>query len=84
MTRSRVGSTRHFRTSRALTIALNEIAENAARYDIIGADIYEVLDQPDLLIGPDAKPNQAQFGIFKFPRWSYRRFNSGTKISSRL
>ncbi len=48
---------------RALQHALHEIAAEADRYDVIGADIYELLDQPELLKNPDVKPNQAEFGI---------------------
>ncbi|MGH7226260.1 MAG: glycosyl hydrolase, partial [Gemmataceae bacterium] len=48
----------------ALTTALHEITVNAARYDVINADIYELLDQPELLHNPGDKPAQAQFGIF--------------------
>jgi hypothetical protein len=47
----------------ALTAALNEIATGADQYDILGADIYELLDQPELLQNPAVKPCQAQFGI---------------------
>jgi hypothetical protein len=42
---------------------LHEIATDADRYDVIGADIYELLDQPELLKNPDVNPCQAQFGI---------------------
>ncbi len=48
---------------KALRAALNEIAADAERYDVIGADIYELLDQPELLNNPDVKPCEAQFGI---------------------
>lgn len=47
----------------ALRVALNEIASRADEYDVIGADIYELLDQPELLTNPSVKPCQAQFGI---------------------
>lgn len=47
----------------ALTIALNEIASRSQIYDVIGANIYELLDQPELLNNPSVKPCQAQFGI---------------------
>ncbi len=48
---------------KALTAAMNEIAADAHRYGVIGADIYELLDQPELLQSPSVKPNQAEFGI---------------------
>jgi GH35 family endo-1,4-beta-xylanase len=48
----------------ALTTALHEITANAARYDVVNADIYELLDQPELLNNPHNRPAQAQFGIF--------------------
>ena len=47
----------------ALAAALNEIAADAEKYDIFGADIYELLDEPELLHNPDVKPCEAQFGI---------------------
>lgn len=47
----------------ALRTALNEIAADAYKYDVIGADIYELLDQPELLKSPNVQPCQAQFGI---------------------
>jgi hypothetical protein len=47
----------------ALTAALNEIAADADKYDVVGADIYELLDQPELLKNPDVNPCEAQFGI---------------------
>lgn len=48
---------------RALTAAMNEIAADADRYAVVGADIYELLDQPELLNNPNVQPCQAQFGI---------------------
>lgn len=48
---------------RALQTALSEIAADGDKYDVIGADIYELLDQPELLDNPAVKPCQAQFGI---------------------
>jgi len=48
----------------ALTTALEEITAQADRYDVIGADVYELLDQPEILSQPGVKPAQAQFGIF--------------------
>jgi hypothetical protein len=48
----------------ALTRALHEITADAPRYEVIGADIYELLDQPEILKEPRVKPAQAQFGIF--------------------
>lgn len=47
----------------ALKAALREIAADADRYGVIGADIYELLDEPALLNNPDVKACQAQFGI---------------------
>ena len=47
----------------ALTAALNEIAADVGCYDVIGADIYELLDEPELLHSPGVKPSQAEFGI---------------------
>ena len=46
-----------------MTAALNEIAADADKYDVIGAHVYELLDQPELLKNPDLKPCQAAFGI---------------------
>ncbi len=48
---------------KALTFALTEITADSGRYDVIGADIYELLDEPNLLNNPAVKPNQAEFGI---------------------
>ena len=48
---------------KALRTAMTEIAADAHRYDVIGADIYELLDQPELLQTPNVKPSQAEFGI---------------------
>lgn len=48
----------------ALTTALNEITAQAERDDVIGADVYELLDQPEILSQPGVKPAQAEFGIF--------------------
>lgn len=47
-----------------LTTALHEITALADRYDVIGADVYELLDQPEILSEPRVRPAQAQFGIF--------------------
>lgn len=48
----------------ALTAALNEIAADASRFDVIGADIYELLDEPELLHTPGGvNPCQSEFGI---------------------
>ena len=47
----------------ALEAGMTEISEDAAEFAVIGADIYELLDQPELLNEPAVKPNQAQFGI---------------------
>jgi Glycosyl hydrolase family 53 len=47
----------------ALTAALNEIAAEAHKYDVREADIYELLDQPELLKNPNVRPCEAQFGI---------------------
>lgn len=47
-----------------LTTALQEITAEASRYDVIGADVYELLDEPGILSRPRSKPAQAQFGIF--------------------
>ena len=49
----------------ALTAALDEITGQADRYDVIGADVYELLDQPELLSQPGTRRAQAQFGIFE-------------------
>jgi hypothetical protein len=49
--------------ARALRAALSEIAADAERYGVIGADIYELLDEPELLNNPNLKPSQSQFGI---------------------
>ena len=46
----------------ALKVALNEIVAAAEENEIVGADIYELLDQPELL-KPNVQPCQAQFGI---------------------
>lgn len=48
----------------ALTTALHEITIQADRYDVVGADVYELLDQPEILNQPGVKPAQAAFGIF--------------------
>ena len=48
----------------ALTAALNEIAADARKYDVIGADIYELLDQPDLLTRPEARFDAKKFANF--------------------
>lgn len=48
----------------ALTTALDDITGQADRYDVIGADVYELLDQPEILSQPGVNPAQAQFGIF--------------------
>lgn len=47
----------------ALTRGMREIAADAAEYDVANADIYELLNQPELLKQPGIKPNQAGFGI---------------------
>jgi hypothetical protein len=49
--------------AQALRAALSEIAADAERYGVIGADIYELLDEPELLNNPNLKPSQSQFGI---------------------
>lgn len=49
--------------AKALRAALSELAADADRYGVIGADIYELLDEPELLKNPDVPPSQAQFGI---------------------
>jgi hypothetical protein len=48
---------------RALSAAMTEISMEAARYDVAAAEIYELLDEPQLLTHPGVKPAQAQFGI---------------------
>ena len=48
----------------ALTAALHEIAADASKYDVIGADIYELLDQPDLLTRPEARFDAKKFANF--------------------
>jgi hypothetical protein len=47
----------------ALTEALNQITARANTCDVIGADVYELLDQPELLTNPGVNPSQAEFGI---------------------
>ncbi len=47
----------------ALRAGMKEIAADAGEYAVIGADIYELLDEPELSNHPGVKPNQAQFGI---------------------
>jgi hypothetical protein len=49
--------------AQALTAGLRQIAHEAERNNVIGADIYELLDQPELLNSPNVNPCQAQFGI---------------------
>ncbi len=49
----------------ALLAGMSEIAANAKRYGVIGADIYELLNEPQLLHSPGVNPSQAQFGILE-------------------
>jgi hypothetical protein len=49
----------------ALRTAMHEIARDAERYDVIAADIYELLNEPNLLSQPGVQPCQAQFGILE-------------------
>jgi hypothetical protein len=49
----------------ALLAGMSEIAANAKRYDVVGADIYELLNEPQLLHSPGVNPCQAQFGILE-------------------
>jgi hypothetical protein len=48
----------------ALRTAMREIRAHAGEYDVISADIYELLDQPELLHEAGVNPSQAQMGIF--------------------
>ena len=48
----------------ALKAAMREIAAQAREYEVISADIYELLDQPELLHEPGVNPAQAKMGIF--------------------
>ncbi len=47
----------------ALKTALNEIAEDADKYGVAEADIYELLDEPELLKDRGINPAEAHFGI---------------------
>jgi Glycosyl hydrolase family 53 len=49
----------------ALLAGMSEIAADAKRYDVVGADIYELLNEPQLLHSPGVNPCQAQFGILE-------------------
>jgi hypothetical protein len=49
----------------ALRTAMSEIARDAEQYDVIAADIYELLDQPELLNTYGVFPCQALFGILQ-------------------
>jgi arabinogalactan endo-1,4-beta-galactosidase len=49
----------------ALLSGMSEIAADAKRYDVVGADIYELLNEPQLLHSPGVNPCQAQFGILE-------------------
>jgi hypothetical protein len=48
----------------ALRRAMREITAQAGKYEVISADIYELLDQPELLHEAGVNPSQAQMGIF--------------------
>jgi Glycosyl hydrolase catalytic core len=48
--------------ARVLMIAMQEIAADSRKYNVVAAYIYELLDEPDLLA---TKPTQAEFGILK-------------------
>lgn len=50
---------------KALRTAMKELALAAERYRVVGADIYELLDEPELLHAPGVAPSQAQFGILR-------------------
>jgi hypothetical protein len=47
----------------ALRMAMHEIAAQAREHEVISADIYELLDQPELLHEPGVNPAQAEMGI---------------------
>jgi hypothetical protein len=47
----------------ALRVAMDELAAGAERYRVIGADIYELLNEPQLAHTRGVPPCQAQFGI---------------------
>jgi hypothetical protein len=49
----------------ALRVAMHELASAAGRYHVVGADIYELLNEPELLDTPGVAPCQAQFGILR-------------------
>jgi hypothetical protein len=49
----------------ALLAGMSEIAADAKRYDVVGADIYEMLNEPQLLHSPGVNPCQAKFGILE-------------------
>jgi hypothetical protein len=51
------------RQGEALTTAMTEISTAASKYDVVGADIYELLDEPALLEKPGEPAAEAQFGI---------------------
>jgi hypothetical protein len=48
----------------ALRVAMHEIATQARKYEVTSADIYELLDQPELRREPGVNPSQAKMGIF--------------------
>jgi hypothetical protein len=50
---------------KALLVAMNELTSAAKRYDVVEADIYELLNEPQLLHTPGVNPCQAQFGILR-------------------
>jgi hypothetical protein len=53
------------RQGEALRVAMNELASAAGRYHVVGADIYELLNEPQLLDTPGVAPCQGQFGILR-------------------
>lgn len=50
---------------KALRVAMNELASAAERYQVAEADIYELLNEPQLRHTPGVAPCQAQFGILR-------------------
>lgn len=50
---------------KALRVAMNELASAAERYQVAEADIYELLNEPELQQAPGVAPCQAQFGILR-------------------
>jgi hypothetical protein len=46
-------------------IGVWELASAAGRYHVVGADIYELLNEPQLVDTPGVAPSQARFGILR-------------------